>query len=416
MASTKKAKSRIYWRERGGERRAYADFRDVGGGREALIPGGESRATTDNVIAEKLVANRLSEFQSQKRNSVLLGVKRQAKLGEFVAQHLVQKAKSGRFSESWLADSERMLKIAVEFFGTDRDLAAIGVSDIQAWASALASRKSHRRTLAGTEGTLGGGAIRHHLNVLSNVYKRAQSESVVGPGFNPCAALMDKPSGKREEAKWLEIHQAALLLESARTYVAKRPEAAMPFIYPLIATYLLTGGRETEVLGLEVEDVNFERKTITFRPNQWRRLKTLTSHRTVPLWPQLEHILREYLARTPRVGGLLFPSPKLGGMGMVTDFRKALDAVAERAGWKEGEVRSKAFRHTYCAARLQTLDSGAPVSVFTVANELGHGGDALVKRVYGHLGTVRHRSEVMEYRVEQHKAQLSEGLRLLRIA
>ncbi len=54
------------------------------------------------------------------------------------------------------------------------------------------------------------------------------------------------------------------------------------------------------------------------------------------------------------------------------------------------------FHHTYCAARLQTLDAGAPVRVYTVAKELGHGGDALVKRVYGHLGQQRHRAEVVE--------------------
>lgn len=77
------------------------------------------------------------------------------------------------------------------------------------------------------------------------------------------------------------------------------------------------------------------------------------------------------------MGGLQFPSPRLNGSGMVTDFRKALDAVAERAGWKAGEV-SKAFRHTYCAARLQTLDNGAPVSIYTVGRELGHGGESLV--------------------------------------
>jgi integrase len=116
------------------------------------------------------------------------------------------------------------------------------------------------------------------------------------------------------------------------------------------------------------------------------------------------------------VGGLLFPSHRLLRAGMVTDFRKALDAVAERAGWKEGEVRSKAFRHTYCAARLQTLDNGAPVSIYTVGKEMGHGGEALVKRVYGHLGTVRHRSEVVEYRVEQHKKELKAKLQLLRSA
>lgn len=72
------------------------------------------------------------------------------------------------------------------------------------------------------------------------------------------------------------------------------------------------------------------------------------------------------------------------------------------------------FRHTYCAARLQSLDQGAPVSVFTVARELGHGGDALVKRVYGHLGQVRHRAEQVEYRVETFAAQLGARLAALR--
>ena len=101
---------------------------------------------------------------------------------------------------------------------------------------------------------------------------------------------------------------------------------------------------------------------------------------------------------------------------MVSDFRKALDLVAERAGWRPGEVRSKAFRHTYCAARLQTLDGGAPVSTFTVAREMGHGGLSLVNRVYGHLGDVRHRSANVEYRVEQHKQKLGPKLQLLRTA
>jgi integrase len=74
------------------------------------------------------------------------------------------------------------------------------------------------------------------------------------------------------------------------------------------------------------------------------------------------------------------------------------------------------LRHTYCAARLQTLDGGAPVSPFTVGRELGHGGDALVRKVYGHLGTVRHRSTAVEYRVEQHVASLGDRLTALRAA
>ena len=98
---------------------------------------------------------------------------------------------------------------------------------------------------------------------------------------------------------------------------------------------------------------------------------------------------------------------------MLTDSRKLLDHVAGRAGWKPGEIRSKALRHTYCSARLQTLDSGAPVSIYTVSRELGHTSPAMVQRVYSHLGSIRHRSEVVEYRVEQHRKALGERLKAL---
>jgi hypothetical protein len=68
------------------------------------------------------------------------------------------------------------------------------------------------------------------------------------------------------------------------------------------------------------------------------------------------------------------------------------------------------FRHTWTAARLQTLDRGAPVSVYTVARELGHGSEEMVRRVYAHVGTVRHRSEVVEFRLEQHLEALKDRL------
>lgn len=91
---------------------------------------------------------------------------------------------------------------------------------------------------------------------------------------------------------------------------------------------------------------------------------------------------------------------------MIRDLRKQLDAIAVRAGFQGGEIRTRIFRHTYCAARHQSLDNGAPVSEYTVANEMGHGGTSLVRRVYGHLGQVRHRSEAVEYRYGDRPAGL----------
>ena len=85
-------------------------------------------------------------------------------------------------------------------------------------------------------------------------------------------------------------------------------------------------------------------------------------------------------------------------------------SVAVRAGWKAGEIRSKQFRHTYATARLQTTDRGAPVAAWTVAKELGHTSTAMIESTYGHLGEVRHRSDVVEYRAAQHTTKLGDRL------
>ncbi len=50
------------------------------------------------------------------------------------------------------------------------------------------------------------------------------------------------------------------------------------------------------------------------------------------------------------------------------------------------------------------------MSPFTVLRELGHGSRAMVEEVYAHLGTMRHRSEAVEYRIEQHAEALADRL------
>ncbi len=354
-------------------------------------------------MAQTLVARRLEQLDAARRGRALHGILRTATLAAFAREHLIAKAKARKVGGQWLAAVEVHLQRAIAHFGAERDLNGVTVADVRRFAARL------------LEDGLSGGTARHHLNSLSNLYRRAQAEGSVAPGYNPVAALMEKPTARRAEARWLEVSEAALLLEAARTYQPKRADLAAPFAYPLLAAFLLTGGRPSEVVGLEVDDVSFDRRTVTFRPNVWRRLKTESSFRSVPFWPQLEEILRPYVFGTGRPPGrLLFPSYRTGSEAMLRDARKLLDAVAARVGHRPRELNLYVFRHTYCAARLQTLDRGAPVSEFTVGRELGHGGAALVRRVYGHLGQVRHRAEVVEYRVEQHADVLRERLVALR--
>ena len=53
------------------------------------------------------------------------------------------------------------------------------------------------------------------------------------------------------------------------------------------------------------------------------------------------------------------------------------------------------------------------MTVWTVAREVGHSGTGMIERVYGHLGEVRHRAAVVEYRVAQHRRVLRGRLELV---
>ena len=329
---------------------------------------------------------------------------------------------AGEVTDGWMEATEGFLGRAIDFFGADRLVASIRPKDMKDFVRCLSTVQTNRGR------PLQAGSIRHHLNALSRLYRRGRELEVVSVGYNPVAELLEKPKKGDYDASYLEVHDAALLLERARELSAPTNNShavASTYAHALLATFLLTGGRCKEVLGLELQDVSFDRETVTFRPNRWRRLKTRRSSRTLTLWPQLREILEPYIfeQRVRQPGTLLFPSFRTGGEAMLTDVRKLLDRVAARAGLLEplvdsesggqsrGEarghtrkgghaVRTRMFRHTYCSARLQTLDGGRPVAEYTVASELGHGSEDMIRKVYAHLGLIRHRSDVVEYRLD----------------
>ena len=431
-----KRKTRVYWK-RG---RAYGDFRDLGGDLEALKPVGEKRATTDPDVAAKLASDRVTGLEAEKQEkqsdakALALGIKRQksATLAWYSARHLNMKEDDEAVVPSWLTQMERHLQAAVDYFGGGSDIGSLSPLHMGGYVE-------HLRTLDnGRGGKLTDTSVRKYLNSLSNMFKRAVSEGYVPS--NPVANMFTKPSENWVEAEYLEPEEAAILLEAARLCRApiepvKQEHCgtisphANPHLYPILATCLLTGGRKSEVLGLEVDDVSFRLGKVYFRSNNWRRLKTKGSKRSVPLWPQLREILEAYVLERECAGGLgslLFPS--VGGRirsgnvdgnesreRMIRDLRKALDAIGKRAGFPEGHVRLHMLRHTYTAARIQTLDRSAPVALYSVAMELGHSSTDMIEDRYGHLHdrAVLGGSEVVEFRVETFREKLSERLGLL---
>jgi integrase len=413
----KENRSRIFWRDQGGALRAYADFRDLGGGRLALIPPGENRATTDPEIAEALLFQRLAELTKQRRDRILFGLRPEADLAEFSVHHLEAKAESGEYDYKWLDTLGTYLARAVAFFaryqhagprnpeprGIPRNLATISVPDVRAFDDWLKQQPN------GRGGFLGPQSRRHHLNALSGVFQRAISEGVLPMGSNPVTALLEKPTAPKSETASLEVDELALLLESARTLVSQASVAGnvlvLPCAYELLATFILTGAREGEIRQLQISDLDFDLQTISIAGT-----KTEGSNRTMPMHSQLRDILLPYIQRLGRTSGYLFTT---ASGEPIRDWRSVLDTIAVRAGFPKGHVRTRVFRTSYITHRLACTEHGAPIDAYQVAREVGHLSLTMIMKVYGRVQRRRVRMEELAFRTDAIGSHLAARLEAL---
>jgi integrase len=372
--------------------RWYGDFRSMGGRQTALIAPGQKRATTDKRIARAIANDIEKELLRGQLTGIVTGRVKRASFGDYAYEHLDTKTRLGKkLSASHLNDLAKRLEVAAEFFGPRTALDQIDAEDVRRYYLHLTERDNGRGE------KLSPATQRAYLSALGGMLEQARREGYTDA--NPVRNLTVTPVVERPEAQFYEPGDVWNLLEAAKDYDAQRPGS---FLHPIVATLAYTGGRQAEVLGLEIEDVDFDsvvvkgkKGAIHFRPNTWRGLKTRGSARAVPMWPDLREILRPFIGE--RTAGLLFPSYR---GGMRRDLRKALDRIGVLAGFPKGHVRTKPFRHTYGSMRIQTVDSGEPVAIYTVSRELGHRDTKMVEQTYGHLLNQRHRRSVVSYRPE----------------
>jgi integrase len=217
------------------------------------------------VIAQTLFAKRLAELSDARDNETIVPVKRKPGLAEVIKEHLAAKEREGAVTAEWVECAGVFLGRASAFFGEGRRLGSIEVQDVVDWIQYL--REVRRPSRAKPDGSereakpgraLSDGTIRHHLNALSNLFRRAQRRKYVPLGYNPVALLErgERPPVPKSATPFLEVPAAALLLEAARTYPRTRREPEMAAAHAVLATLLLTGGRKSEVLGLELDDIS----------------------------------------------------------------------------------------------------------------------------------------------------------------
>ena len=95
-------------------------------------------------------------------------IRKKPTIAEVVKEHITARERERGVTSSWIEAVSGFLGRAVAFFGPDRRLGAITTDHILEWIDWLRQVK----TQGG--GTWSEGSVRHHLNALGSLYRRAQ--------------------------------------------------------------------------------------------------------------------------------------------------------------------------------------------------------------------------------------------------
>jgi len=167
--------------------------------------------------------------------------------------------------------------------------------------------------------------------------------------------------------------------EEARSIIGAAPN---PF-RTMFAVLAMTGIRAGELLGLQLDDLDFERKLLFIRRSAWygriQTLKSKASKGALPLPEPLVAMLKGYLKTwRPNPLRLLFANQIGRPMSLNKVVQRKLWPILDRLGIPRCGLH--AFRHTHASL---LVESGAPVSVAQA--QLRHADPKLTLGVYSHV-------------------------------
>jgi integrase len=222
-----------------------------------------------------------------------------------------------------------------------------------------------------------------YVRLQHAVLNRALGEAVKWQMLakNPCAVVQPPQAPKRQFVTWT-AEQARQFLDATRDN---------PY-YPIWRLALGTTLRMGEILGLNWQDIDFERATL-----QVRRTRTVTpegptlgdpktrsSRRQIQLARSLVNDLREYRVRASMLGMELIFVGTRGQLLSATVVREAFYRAAVKAGLPH--IRFHDLRHTAASLMLQ---NGEQPKV--VQENLGHSTISMTMDLYSHTTTGMHR-------------------------
>jgi integrase len=243
-----------------------------------------------------------------------------------------------------------------------RRLDEIGVDDVLALIGEL------------REGGYSGWSIRSFLTPLSRLFSHAVRRDVVA--ISPISKLdrTERPVVWKREQRVLNGEEIGRLLD-----------AAPPRYRTLIASAVLTGLRQSELLGLRWRDIDFDEELIRVRSALDRHGKDVA--------PKTEHAVRDVIL-IPTLAGLLREHQEMSAFSGPDDYvfasrvgtplywrnvaRRALKPALAEAGIEP--LRWHDLRHTFASLLI-----GGGANVVFTSRQLGHGSSDITLRVYSHL-------------------------------
>lgn len=157
-----------------------------------------------------------------------------------------------------------------------------------------------------------------------------------------------------------------------------------PYLYTVVVFALLTGARQSEIMGLQWKDIDFKRRRATFHDTK------NGERRSVPLVKQAYDLLNA-MSKLRRIDSSYVFARKDGKKPM--EIRKRWEKAVRDAGLED--FRFHDLRHT--AASYLAMNGA---SLLEIADILGHKTLSMVKR-YSHL-TEGHTATVLERMAEAH--------------
>ena len=281
---------------------------------------------------------------------------RVATLAEFCERWRVQ-ALSQRKPSTILAAQAHLRTHILPRFGVVL-LSDLGVEGYQTFVAAL-SRRVARKTLLNVLGT------------LSTMVKSARKWGYICQPLQLSELVI--PGGVEK------IAQRFFSAEEVKRIIA---EASEPFA-TMFAILGMTGIRAGELLGMKVEDLDFERRLIFIRRSAWRgnlqTTKSKASKGALPMPEPLAAVLKRYLETwRPNAMRLLFMNRRGRPFNANKVRTLGLHPVLKKLGIPLGGLH--AFRHTHSSL---LLDVGAPPTVAQA--QLRHSDPRITLGIYGHV-------------------------------